>query len=84
MPQLEGPTTKIYNYVPGHFGEKKQKEKKKRKAHWQELLAQVPILRENRKRTKRKKRKRARRRRKKGRKKYMKNILYAIWDCLHP
>ena len=24
MPQLEGPTTKIYNYVPGGFGEKKQ------------------------------------------------------------
>ena len=32
MPQLEGPVTKIYNYVPGGFGEytaggKKQKEK---------------------------------------------------------
>ena len=25
MPQLEGPTTKIYNYVPGGFGEKKGK-----------------------------------------------------------
>ena len=25
MPQLEGPTTKIYNYVPGDFGEKKKK-----------------------------------------------------------
>ena len=26
MPQLEGPTTKnIYNYVPGGFGEKKEK-----------------------------------------------------------
>ena len=25
MPQLEGPTTKIYNYVLGRFGEKKQK-----------------------------------------------------------
>ena len=23
MPQLEGPTTKIYNYVLGEFGEKK-------------------------------------------------------------
>ena len=32
MPQLEGPTTKIYNYVLGGFGEKKQKEKKKRLA----------------------------------------------------
>ena len=28
MPQLEGPTTKIYNYVPGGFGEIKQKERK--------------------------------------------------------
>ena len=27
MPQLEGPTTKIYNYVPGGFGEKKEKSK---------------------------------------------------------
>ena len=28
VPQLEGPTTKIDNYVLGGFGEKKQKEKK--------------------------------------------------------
>ena len=28
--QLEGPITKIYNYVLGGFGEKKQKEKKKK------------------------------------------------------
>ena len=41
MPQLEGPTTKIYNYVLGEFWEKKQKEKKK---DWQQLLAQVPIF----------------------------------------
>ena len=27
MPQLEGPTTKIYNYVLGGFGERKQKKK---------------------------------------------------------
>ena len=27
MPQLEGPTTKIYNYVLGAFGGKKQKKK---------------------------------------------------------
>ena len=27
MPQLEGPTTKIYNYVLGAFGEKKQEKK---------------------------------------------------------
>ena len=28
MPQLEGPTIKIYNYILGGFGEKKQGEKK--------------------------------------------------------
>ena len=28
MPQLEGPTTKIHNYVLGGFGEKKQKKKR--------------------------------------------------------
>ena len=28
MPQLEGSTTKIYNHVPGGFGEKKEKENK--------------------------------------------------------
>ena len=28
MPQLEGSTTKIYNYVLGRFGEKKQIKKK--------------------------------------------------------
>ena len=31
MTQLEGRTTKINNYVLGGFGEKKQKEKKKKK-----------------------------------------------------
>ena len=31
MPQLEGPTTEIYNYVLGGFGEKKQKKKRKKK-----------------------------------------------------
>ena len=31
MPQLEGPTTKIYNYVLGGFGEKKQKKKDPKK-----------------------------------------------------
>ena len=39
MPQLEGPTTKIYNYVLGGLGEKKQK---KQKEDWQQLLAHVP------------------------------------------
>ena len=33
MPQLEGPTAKIYNYVLGGFGEKKQKRKRKRIKH---------------------------------------------------
>ena len=41
MPQLEGPTTKICNYVLGGYGEKKQKRKKK---DWQQLLVQVLIL----------------------------------------
>ena len=45
MSQLEGPTTKICNYVLGVFGEKKQKEKKEeKKEDWQPLLAQVPIF----------------------------------------
>ena len=40
MPQLEGPTIKIYTYVLEGFGEKKQGKKK----DWQQLLAQVPIF----------------------------------------
>ena len=40
VPQLEGPTTKMCNYVLGGFGEKKQKKKE----DWQQLLAQVPIF----------------------------------------
>ena len=44
MPQLEGPTTKIYNYVLQGFGEKKQKKKKKEEEDWQQLLAEVPIF----------------------------------------
>ena len=28
MPQLEGPTTRIYNYVPGLGGVREKKEKK--------------------------------------------------------
>ena len=31
MPQLEGLTTKIYNYIPGEYGEKKEEKKKKRR-----------------------------------------------------
>ena len=41
MPQLEGPTTKIYNYVLGGFVEKKRKKIFKRKI--KELKA-VPYL----------------------------------------
>ena len=41
VPQLEGPTTEIYNYVLVGFGEKKQGKKKE---DWQQLLAQVPIF----------------------------------------
>ena len=41
MPQLEGPATRIYNYVLGGFGKKKKKE------DWQQMLAQVPILKTN-------------------------------------
>ena len=40
MPQLEGPTTRIYNCVLGAFGKKK----KKREEDWQQMLAQVPIF----------------------------------------
>ena len=40
VPQLEGLTTKIYNYVLGEFEERKQKKKE----DWQELLAQVQIF----------------------------------------
>ena len=40
MPQLEGPTTKIYSYVLRDLGRKSRKEKN----DWQQLLAQLPIL----------------------------------------
>ena len=46
MPQLEGPTTKTYNYVLGGFGEKKKEKKIK---DWQQLLVQVPILKKKKK-----------------------------------
>ena len=39
MPQLEGPTTKIYNYVLGGFGGGEE--------DWQQLLAQVPTFKKN-------------------------------------
>ena len=42
----EGPTTRIYNYVLGGFGEKK---KKKEEEDWQERLAQVPIFKKRKK-----------------------------------
>ena len=44
--EQEGPTTRIYNYVLGGFGEKKKKKKK----DWQQMLAQVPILKKKKKR----------------------------------
>ena len=44
-PQLEGPTTKIYNYVLGGIlGEKAEEIKE----DWQRLLAQVPIFKKKR------------------------------------
>ena len=46
MPQLEGPAAKIYNYAPGWiWGDKAVKQKK----DWQQLLAQVPILKKTKK-----------------------------------
>ena len=42
MPQLEGPTTKICNYLLGGLGEEKKQGGKKE--DWQRLLAQVPIF----------------------------------------
>ena len=51
MPQLEGPTTKIYNHVLGGFVEKKQEKRK----DWEQLLAQVPILKNKQKKKKKRK-----------------------------
>ena len=45
--QPEGPTTRIYNYVLGGFGEKKEKEEEE---DWQQMFAQVPIFKKKRKR----------------------------------
>ena len=39
--ELEGPTTGIYDYVLGGFGEKKKEEKKQ---DWQQMLAQGQFL----------------------------------------
>ena len=47
-PQPEGPTTKIYNYVLGGFGEKKEKKREE----WQQLLAQVPIFKKKKRKRK--------------------------------
>ena len=44
MAQPEGPTTRIYNYVLGDFGEKKKKKK-----DWQQMLGQAPILKKKKK-----------------------------------
>ena len=44
MPQTEGPTTRIYNYVLGGFGEKerrrKGRERRRGKKDWQQMLGQ--------------------------------------------
>ena len=42
--QLEGPTTRIYNYVVGGFGEMNINLKNKKQKDWQQMLAQVPIF----------------------------------------
>ena len=44
MSQLEGPTTRIYNYVLGGFGEKKGKKK-----DWPQMLAPVSIFKKKKK-----------------------------------
>ena len=44
VPQLEGPATKIYNYVPGGIWGDKAEKKKRKKKDWQQLLAQVLVL----------------------------------------
>ena len=45
--QPEGPTTRIYNCVLGGLGEKKKK--KKEKKDWQQMVAQVPIFKKEKK-----------------------------------
>ena len=45
MPQLEEPTARIYNYVPGALGRRRRRKKEDR----QQMLAQVPILRKKKK-----------------------------------
>ena len=50
MPQLEGPRTKIYNYVLGVFGEKKKIRERKKEKDWQQLVAQVPTFGKRKKR----------------------------------
>ena len=47
MLQLEGPTVKIHSYVPGAGSRGGFGEKKKKKKVWQQMLAQVPILKKN-------------------------------------
>ena len=55
MPQLEGPATGMYNYLPRArvgrevWGDKAEKKKK----DWQPLLAQVPIFKKKFKKIKR-------------------------------
>ena len=43
--QPEALTTRMCNYLLGGFGEKKKREREReRKEDWQQMLAQVPIL----------------------------------------
>ena len=42
--QPEGHTTRIYNYVLGGFGQKKKKQEEEE--DWQQILVQVPFLKE--------------------------------------
>ena len=51
MAQPEALKTGIYNYVLGGFGKKRKK--KKRKKDWQQMLAQVPIFKQTKKKVRR-------------------------------
>src|SRR3712207_6271109 len=48
MPQPEALTSRIYNYVLGGFGEKKNNNNKE---DWQQMLAQVPIFKKKQNKT---------------------------------
>ena len=48
--QPEGCTTRVYNYVLGGFREKKKK-KQPEKEDWQQMLAQVPIIKKKKRKS---------------------------------